>query len=119
MNEPLDHTDDNVVMTHPKSSSLKIPNFILLLISLSVVLYTVWQVMDTINWMNSLSLSPSDAYYVNGILINYTVIQTFGFLPAFMLTLKKYYTASCIVLFGFMILGFILQGKVEIYKFFY
>ena len=113
-NELLDQNSNDTII---KKNSLKLLNTILLLISLSILTFTAWRVWDTINWMSS--ISQSSAYYVHGVLINFAVIQALGIIPAFLIRLKRHYAISSYVLIAFIILGFIFEKNVELYKYFY
>ncbi|PHR28239.1 MAG: hypothetical protein COA38_12380 [Fluviicola sp.] len=119
----MEHTnellDQNSNYTIVKKSSLKLLNTILLLISVSILTFTAWKIWDTINWLSSISFSQSSAYYINGALINFAVIQGLGIIPAFLIRLKRHYAISSYILIAFIILGFILEKKIELYKYFY
>lgn len=115
MNELLDQKINDTII---KKNSLKLLNTILLLISLSILTFTYWRVWNTINWMSSVSFPQSSAYYVNGTLINFAIIQGLGIIPAFLIRLKRHYAISSYILIAFIILGFILEKKIELYKYF-
>lgn len=94
-------------------------NTFLLLIPLLLIVFTI----SLVQYDRLLIVSPFVPKYIaihaNATLINYTVIQVLGLLPAIYLRFGKFYKRSTIALLVFMILGTIVKNWVAFHELFY
>jgi len=116
MNQPLDQKEHK---TKNKKGQEKLYNSILFGISFAIIILAIYKVWDTKNSLDSPLLPQYTIFHVNGALINYTIIQFFGVLPALYLRIKKHYAISTYCIIAFMILGIIIKSNVSFYEYLY
>tara|TARA_B110000285_G_scaffold165072_1_gene184374 strand:- start:2694 stop:3047 length:354 start_codon:yes stop_codon:yes gene_type:complete len=101
------------------SNKVRIINVLFILMIISLLIITILKV-----WMdNRLIVSDFTPKYtvflINGVLINFSLIEFSSLIPALYLTYKKKYLISTIVIILFLLIGFVLKDQLELYKFFY
>ena len=116
MNEPL---DQKVNKAKVPSDGFKQLDTVLLSLSVVIVLFAYLSVWSTEMSMTSPWLPKYTAYYLNGALINYAVIQLGGLIPALFLRVKKHYLISSVCIISFILAASILKNYVKIYEWFY
>lgn len=116
MNEPL---DKKLEETKVPSNGFKQLNTVLLSLSTVIVLFAYLSVWSTEMSMTSPWLPKYTAYYINGALINYAVIQLGGLIPALFLRVKKHYLISSVCIISFILAASILKNHVKIYEQFF
>lgn len=116
MIEPLDRNENSEIKL---ADPAKVLNTVLLFLPFVLILFAVWSVWNTKQSLSSPWLPEYTAYYMNGALINFAVIQSGGIIPALFLRWRKQYmlSSSCIILF--IIAAMTLKQTLNFYPHFY
>lgn len=113
MTELLDHEHSET----PPSRVARMVNLSLFGVILLTVLYTIWTVQTFLSKMNPLLPNYAPYFYHQG-LINYTVFQFFGLIPALFPTIRGKHRFSIATLICFMLLAFLFKDSSHFYRWF-
>jgi hypothetical protein len=112
--EPLDHIDGH----HETMNPARILNTVLIFLPFAVILFTVWSVWWTKANLPSPWLPEYTAYYMNGTLINLSVILSGSIIPAFLFRWGKYYILSSVCVVLFYLAATVMKHDLELFWYF-
>ena len=101
------------------SNKLRIVNIVFILMIISLMILTGLKVWMVYKLIVSDFTPKYTVFFINGTLINFSLIEMSSLIPASYLTYKKNYLISVIVIILFLLIGFYLKDQVELYKLFY
>lgn len=112
MIEPLDHKKKDDIKS---SDPAKILNTVLLFLPFAIILYAIWSLWHDIENTASPWLPEYTPYYINGVLINFTILQSLGVLPALAFRFTRHYILSSAFIILFLLAASIFKHTLNLY----
>jgi hypothetical protein len=114
MTDPIDQNAAKPTKS-TKTLPFNILSIVLLCFSLCIVAYTVLLIRHETNHPPSPWIPVHTPYFVNGALINFTVIQSIGIFPALAFRFTRHYKLSSAFIIVFMLAASIFKHTLNFY----